>query len=84
MTHAEIHARLDELTVAEKIPSLASWRDLAITVSGADIDFMTTEERVERHQLMLMLPTFAEDRDAASARIQARIAERRARHRSKV
>ena len=84
MTHAEIHARLDELTVIARSRQLASGGIFSATVGGADIDFMTTEERVERHQLMLMLPTFAEDREAARVRIQARIAERRAKHRSKV
>jgi len=84
MTHAEIHVRLDELTAIARSRQLASDGMFSATVGGADIDFMTPEEREERHRLMLLLPTFAEDRAAASARIRARIAERRARHRSKV
>ena len=79
MTHTEIHARLDELTAIARSRQLASDGMFAATVGGAEIDWMTADEREERHQLMLELPTFAELREAARARIQARIGERRSR-----
>jgi len=51
--------------------------DLVGAFGGAEIDFMTPEEREERHQLMLELPSFAEERLAAIDRIRQRISERR-------
>ena len=38
---------------------------------------MTAGERAERHALVMMLPTSFDDAQAAKARIQARIAQRR-------
>lgn len=51
--------------------------DLVGAFGGAEIDFMTPEEREERHQLMLELPSFAEERLAAIDRIRQRVSERR-------
>jgi hypothetical protein len=38
---------------------------------------MTQDERKERHELMLALPTMAEEREAARERIKERIRNRR-------
>ena len=83
MPPAEIHARLNALTAVARSRRLACDGIFSATVGGSDIDFMTSAERDERHQLMLGLPTFAEEREAAKDRIDVRIAERKARVRSR-
>lgn len=78
MAQAHIRARLDELTQLARERQSRCDGVFAATVGGAGIDFMTTEELQERHQLLLQMPTSAEGRDEARLRIQARIAERKA------
>lgn len=56
--------------------------DIAGAMGCAEINFMTPEEREQLHQLKMMLPSSAEERDAARERIAQRIASRR-RRRSK-
>lgn len=48
-----------------------------VEVSGAGIDWLTPEERSIRHELIMTMPTAAEEREAARARIAARIAARK-------
>jgi hypothetical protein len=43
----------------------------------SEIDFLTAEEREIRHQLMLLLPTFFEERMLAKERIKERVAKRK-------
>ena len=74
----EIRRRLDVLSEIAKSRRLGCDGIFSSTVGGADIDFMTPEEREERHQLTLLLPTSAEDREAAKTRIQQRIKQRKA------
>lgn len=74
----EIRRRLDVLSETAKSRRLGCDGLFSATVGGADIDFMTPEEREERHQLTLLLPTSAENREAAKARIQQRIKQRKA------
>lgn len=77
MSLTEIHARLEVLSQAARERRGQCAPDFACTVGGADIDFMTAGERAERHALVMMLPTSFDDAQAAKARIQARIAQRR-------
>lgn len=77
MDQAHIRARLDELTELARERQGRCDGILAATIGGAEIDFMTPNERQERHELLLQMPTQAEEREAARLRIQARIAERR-------
>jgi hypothetical protein len=77
MQIAEIQARLEELTQAAKARRALCAADFACLLGGADIDFMTADERAERHRLVLMLPTRAEEIQAAKARIQLRVAQRK-------
>ena len=76
--HARIHARLDELTQLATERQRCCDGIFAATMGGAAIDFMTPEELRERHELLLQLPSQAEEREAAQLRIQVRIAERKA------
>ncbi|NEX60165.1 hypothetical protein [Noviherbaspirillum galbum] len=73
----EIRARLDELGETAKARMRVSAPDFAGAVGGAEIDFMTDQERAERHKLVMMLPSSFEEAQAAKARIQVRIAQRR-------
>jgi hypothetical protein len=77
MSITEIHDRLSVLTQAAKERMDSCTSDMARALGGAEIAFMTSDELAERHRLMLMLPTFAEEAQAARARIQARIAQRK-------
>ncbi|MYM92598.1 hypothetical protein [Duganella vulcania] len=77
MSTADVKARLDELGDAAEQRMRMCTPDFVSLLGGAAIDFMTPEERAERHELVMQLPTFHEERQAARARIQARIAERR-------
>ena len=72
-----IYTRLDELTAIAQSRRYASDGIFSATLGGCDIDFMSTEEKQERHSLLLQLPTSSEDRVAARKRIQARIAARK-------
>lgn len=42
-----------------------------------EIDFLTIEEREARHHLILSLPSFCEEREAARLRIKERISRRK-------
>lgn len=46
-------------------------------MSGAGVDWLTSEEREVHHQLRLSMPSMAEEREAAAARIRERIAARK-------
>lgn len=50
--------------------------DIAGAMGCAEINFMTPEEREQLHQLKMMLPSSAEEREAARERIAQRIASR--------
>jgi hypothetical protein len=76
----EIHARLEVMTQVAKERMRMCAADFACVVGGAEIDFMTPDERAKRHALVMMLPTSFEEAQAAKARIQARIAQRKTRH----
>lgn len=73
----KIMIRLNELTAAAEERSRRADGLIAATLGGATIDFMTPDERKERHELMLALPTMAEEREAARERIKERIRNRR-------
>lgn len=75
MTHEQIRARLEEITVAAK--QRMSDSDSYGLYRPAEIHFMTTQETQERHELLSMLPTSAEEAEAARLRIQERIRLRR-------
>jgi hypothetical protein len=73
---AEISMRLEEISKAARERMQKCSFEIMGALGGAEIDFMTPEERAERHSLSLLLPNFAEDRLAAKERIKARIADR--------
>lgn len=75
----QIMIRLNELTVLADERSRKGDGLFAALLGGASMDFMTKEELAERHELMLALPTMAEEREAARQRIQERIRNRRKR-----
>lgn len=77
LSHEEINARLNALTRAAHERMRASSPTLTGAVGGAEIAFMTPEELAERHCLMSLLPSFAELREEARARIRARVAARK-------
>lgn len=78
MDHSGILERLEDLTQSARKRKARCDGMFAATLGGAEIDFMTPDELRERHALLLQLPTSAEEREAARFRIQARIAERKA------
>lgn len=77
MERAQIIDRLNELTRLARERQMCCDGMLAATMGGSELSFMSSEELQERHQLMMALPTAAEEREAVRARIQARIAARR-------
>ncbi len=79
LTIADISDQLNVLTNTARERMAACSPDLVGAMGGADIDFMTPEERADRHELLQMLPSQAEERAAASERIQQRIAQRKTR-----
>lgn len=79
LTRDQIVARLNVLGEAARARMCLSDPAILGAVGGAEIDFMTLDERAERHRLCLMLPTQKEEADAARARIQARIKNRNSR-----
>jgi len=81
IAHQATHDRLNALTVVARARMAQSSPDFVGVCGGAEIDFMTAEERQERHALMLSLPTLAEEAQAARARIQQRVAARKHRTR---
>ena len=76
-THEAIRSRLDAISAEANARMNECDGMFAATVGGAAIDFMTPDERSEFHRLQLMLPTFAEEREAAAQRIRDRICARR-------
>lgn len=82
MSEEEINARLDHLSAISRERMLECSSDLTGAMGGAEVDFMSPDERAERHQLLLSLPSFAELRAAARARVEQRIALRRPRQRA--
>lgn len=77
MEQGQILERMNEISAAAKgrMNKCSGW--MSSLMGGAEIDFMTQEEKDERHKLMLLLPTMAEERQAARERIKERIAARR-------
>lgn len=67
---------IDVLTEIAKERRAECDSGFSAAMGGADIHFMTGPERALRHQMVLLLPTFAEQRIAAKANIAARIAAR--------
>ena len=72
----EIHRQLDVLTAAAESRMRQTSNVIVAATGGATIDYMTPDERAERHALMLQLPSYAEEREAARQRLQARRRER--------
>lgn len=75
-SQARINERMDALSrdAEERRPEGFS---PLMSLGGATIDYMTSDERTELHLLKLALPTFAEMRLQAAERIQERIRARR-------
>ncbi len=78
MTPQQIIARIDAISAIAEARRPDGSSCMVSAMGGATIDFMTSEERAEVHALKMQLPTFAEEREAARARVAARIAARRA------
>lgn len=68
----DILSRLDGITAAAEERMRQSSTCIVAAMGGATIDFMTPEERSERHELLMSLPTFAEEREMARQRLLAR------------
>lgn len=73
-----VHKRIDELSELADQRMRQCDSQLSTLMGGASIDFLDRAERQELHELKLQLPTFAELREQASARIRQRIADRKA------
>lgn len=71
----EVHQRIDEICYEADLRRKRANAELAVMAGG--MAFLTAQESVELHRLKLMLPTFAEQREAAAARVRERIANRR-------
>lgn len=73
MNKQEIKEQLDKLTqIAQE-----RMKDSTILIGlYCEIDFLTQEELEIRHELMLSLPTFSDEREAAEQRIKERISKR--------
>lgn len=70
----EIKEHLDKLSEMAK----ERMSDSTILIGHyCEIDFLTEEERETRHQLILSLPSFYEEREAARLRIQERLSKRK-------
>lgn len=74
LSREEINARLDAQTRAAHERMCASSPTLTGAVGGAEVAFMTSDEMAERHYLMSLLPSFAELREEARARVRQRVA----------
>ena len=75
----DCHAQLAALTLAAKARMAECNPGIAGVMGGAEIDFMTPEEKTLRHQLLLSLPSSAQLAQEARARIVQRLKERRQR-----
>lgn len=78
LSQAQVLAQLDILTARAKSRREAADGWFSALLGGADLDFMTSEEKCLRNALLAQLPSAAEEREAAATRIQARLAERKA------
>lgn len=78
MTLDQVRKRIDELSELADERRRECGSQLATLMGDASIDFLDRAERQELHELQLQLPTFAELREQASARIRQRIADRKA------
>lgn len=78
----ELVRQINKLSEAARERMNNTHFDIAGPMGCAEVNFMTPEERGQFHQLKMMLPSFAEERDEARKRIAQRIASRR-RRRSK-
>lgn len=76
-TEQEIIARLDVIGSIARERMLQCDNAFVASRGGAEVDYMTREELREFSELKMMLPTFAELREAALERISLRIAKRR-------
>lgn len=74
---ASVSERLSLLTEAarERMTTCSDW--LAGVMGGAEVDFMTAEEKAMRHELLMSLPSPGQLAQEARARIAQRIADRR-------
>jgi hypothetical protein len=75
MTLDQVRKRIDELSELADERRRECGSQLATLMGDASIDFLDRAERQELHELQLQLPTFAELREQASARIRQRIAD---------
>lgn len=84
MSKDDIHSRLNELMAMADARRLSSdvWF-LFGSRGGASFDFLTQEEKQERHELILMLPSYGEEATAAKLRIQERIRQRNLRKKTR-
>lgn len=71
----QINEQLDAI-LAKVAARTADW--CPTFLDGNDINFMTPDERTERHMLLQSVPSFGEEALAAKARIRERIARRKA------
>jgi hypothetical protein len=71
------HDQLESLTQAAKARMAQCNPGIAGVMGGAEIDFMTPEEKELRHKLLLSLPGSAQLRQEARERIAIRIKQRR-------
>lgn len=69
MDRRQIIAELDALTTAVKARMPAD--------AGCEIEWMTSAELARRHALVLMLPSFGQEREEAKDRLALRIKHRR-------
>lgn len=72
-----IHQKLEELTVVARKRMQECDPGIAGVMGGAEFDFMTSEEKELRHQLILSLPSSAQLAREAKLRISERIRQRR-------
>lgn len=75
-----VHARIEELTAVARDRMRHCSTDIVGPMGGAEIDFLTEDEKRERHSLLLSLPSSSEEMLAANERIRLRIAGRKSRN----
>lgn len=68
--------KIDDISRAARKRMQDASFDIAGAMGCAEVNFMTPEEREQFHQLKMMLPSFAEERDEARKRIAQHIASR--------
>lgn len=77
LTQQDIQQGLDELTAIARKRMQECDPGIAGVMGGSEIDFMTSDEREHRHQLVLLLPSSEVLRHEAKMRIAQRIRERK-------